>query len=177
MSIAADNEEAAGTRDLDRRRMLGGTTLAVLGLGLGEALAQTAHQHAPTVAAKTPAKGTPVAPALSGAHGRYSALAASSHACVVKGEACLKHCLTQLKKGDTSLVDCMKTVQAMLPICRSLERYAVIEARHLLALSQLTTIVNKECEVECRKHAEHHATCKACAEACLACIAECNKLT
>jgi protein SCO1/2 len=109
-------------------------------------------------------------------HGPYAALAQAAQACVAKGEECFKHCLKQLNAGDTSLVDCVKTVSAMTPICQALGRYAAINAKHIQELAALCHTVTSECEAECRIHADHHEACKACADACAACIEECNKI-
>jgi protein SCO1 len=135
-----------------------------------EARAQQKHVHPP---GKQPQGAPKVAPVR---HGRYTALVASAQLCLAKGEACMKHCIAQLTTGDTSLVDCLKTVSGMLPICRALEKYAAIEGKHLRELAQLCITVNSECENECRKHADHHDTCRECAEACSACITECGKV-
>lgn len=157
---------------LDRRRLLGGTACAALTLTSGGATAQQGKTN-PHANHGKPAPG----PAQEHVgHGRHAALVASVKACVAKGEACIKHCIALLNQGDTSLVDCLKTVTAMIPICRALERYAVIDAKHLRELAQLCITVNEECEAECRKHADHHASCRECADACTACITECNKV-
>lgn len=157
---------------LDRRRLLGGTACAALTLTAGGATAQQGKTN-PHANHGKPAPG----PAQEHVgHGRHAALVASVKACVAKGEACIKHCIALLNQGDTSLVDCLKTVTAMIPICRALERYAVIDAKHLRELAQLCITVNEECEAECRKHADHHASCRECADACTACITECNKV-
>ena len=162
---------------MDRRRLLGGTAIAALALSAGGVQAQQgknnphAHHGAPG------GKQTPGQAHDHGTgHGRHAALVASVKACVAKGEACIKHCIALLNQGDTSLVDCLKTVTAMIHICRALERYAVIDAKHLRSLAQLCITVNEECEAECRKHADHHSSCRECADACTACITECNKL-
>lgn len=108
---------------------------------------------------------------------RYASLVAATRACLVKGEACFRHCVGQLNKGDTSLVDCLKTVSGMLPICRALERHGSIGAKHIRESATLCSAVTSECEAECRNHAEHHVACKECAKACAACIDECGKIT
>lgn len=151
---------------IDRRLLLGGSAVAALAaMGSGGAVfAQGKHVHPET--AKSPGQ----------AHGRHGALIAALKACISKGEACVKHCIALLNKGDTSLVDCLKTTTAMLPICRALERYAAIDAKHLRELAQLCVVVNQECEAECQKHADHHTACRECADACTACITECTKV-
>jgi Cys-rich four helix bundle protein (predicted Tat secretion target) len=136
---------------LSRRSLLGGSAAAALGATVGltrEASAQT------TGAAKSLGSIPKAIPGLP-AHGPYAGLVAATRACQVKGEACLRHCIGQLSKGDTSLVDCIKTVSAMLPICRALERYASISAKHLRELASLCTRVTSECETECLTHQDH----------------------
>lgn len=156
----------------NRRALLGAAAAAALPAAyvpLG-AEAQQKHVHPPGKLDKGRPKGGP-------AHGgRYADLVAAAQNCLAKGEACMKHCISQLTTGDTSLVDCLKSVSGMLPICRALEKYAAIEGKYLRELAQLCITVNSECEAECRKHADHHDTCRECAEACSACIAECSKV-
>lgn len=170
-----DSNAPPGGSRIDRRMVLGGS-VALLGAGVGalEAVQAQGHDHnrnqsqrrggSSGKASKTPEH-----------QGRHAELVATARACIARGEACMRHCIALLSRGDTSLVDCLKTVTAMLPICQALERYAIIDARHLRELVRLCMTVNSECEVECRKHADHHDACKACADACAACITACSK--
>jgi protein SCO1 len=162
---------SAGSSKLNRRLLLGGS-VAALGIGVGafEHLQAQNHAH--------PRRGGAAGKAQKGPdyHGRNAELVTTTRACLQKGEACLRHCVASLSSGDTSLVDCLKTVTAMLPICQALERYAVIDARHLRELVRLCMAVNAECEAECRRHADHHDACKDCADACAACISACTKV-
>lgn len=97
--------------------------------------------------------------------------------CVAKGEACVPHCIELTAKGDTSLVECLKSVLAMMPMCTAVARLAALDAPRLKELAKLCDDVCADCEKVCRKHAEHHAVCKACAEACASFVRESKKLT
>lgn len=167
-----DSSVPPGGAGLNRRMVLGGS-VAVLGAGLSAVDAVQAQDHN-----HNPRRGNPARKAGKGTghHGRHAELVATARACLAKGEECMRHCIALLSRGDTSLVDCLKTVSAMLPICQALERYAIIDAKHLRDLARLSMAVNSDCEVECRKHAEHHDSCKACADACAACITACSRL-
>ena len=169
----------ASHSELNRRALIG-TTIAVgaalTTVATSESIAQVHNHGAPGKTAKTPVGKTPPASTAHAGHGPNAEIAATAKACVTKGDACLKHCIALLNKGDTSLVECMKTVTAMMPLCRALERYATIDAKHLKELVKLSLVVNTECETECRKHEAHHVTCKECADACDACIKSCNAL-
>jgi protein SCO1 len=158
-----------GGSQVNRRLLLGGS-VAALGIGVGALQHLQAQQHPNH---RGPAAKSHKRPEY---HGRHGELVAAAQACLAKGEVCMRHCIAALSTGDTSLVDCLKTVTAMLPICQALERYAIIDARHLRELSRLSTTVNTECEAECRRHADHHNACKDCADACAACVSACNKL-
>jgi Cys-rich four helix bundle protein (predicted Tat secretion target) len=94
--------------------------------------------------------------------------------CVNRGEVCTNHCIKQLAAGDTSLADCMRTVQAMNATCAALARLAALQSPRLQQMAKLTIEVCSDCEAQCKKHADHHAECKACMESCQACIKECK---
>jgi Cys-rich four helix bundle protein (predicted Tat secretion target) len=158
-----------GGTQVNRRLMLGGS-VAALGIGFGASQHLEAQHH--------PNRSGPAAKSNKGPdyHGRHAELVTAARACLANGEACLRHCIASLSTGDTSLVDCLKTVTAMLPVCQALERYAIIDARHLRELTRVSILVNTECEAECRRHADHHNACKDCADACAVCVTACNKL-
>jgi Cys-rich four helix bundle protein (predicted Tat secretion target) len=94
-----------------------------------------------------------------------------------RGEVCIDHCITLLGKGDTSLIGCLRSVSAMMPLCTALVRLAALDAKRLKELAKVCVDELADCEEECKKHEDHHAVCKACAEACAACAEECKKLT
>jgi Cys-rich four helix bundle protein (predicted Tat secretion target) len=108
---------------------------------------------------------------------QHQALLDAALDCVAKGEACVPHCIELTAKGDTSLVECLKSVLAMMPMCTAVARLAALDAPRLKELAKLCGEVCADCETVCRKHAEHHAVCKACAEACASFVKESKKLT
>jgi Cys-rich four helix bundle protein (predicted Tat secretion target) len=104
------------------------------------------------------------------------ALVAAARRCEDVGKICLAHCIRLTKAGDKSLGDCMRAVQAMLPVCGAVKQLAMQDARRLKDLAKVCTDICSDCEVECRKHESHHVQCKNCAEACAATIRECKAL-
>jgi Cys-rich four helix bundle protein (predicted Tat secretion target) len=108
---------------------------------------------------------------------QHQALIDAALDCVAKGEACVPHCIDLMGKGDTSLVECLKSVLAMMPMCTAVARVAALDAPRLKDLAKLCGEVCADCEKVCRKHAEHHAVCKACAESCASFVKESKKLT
>jgi Cys-rich four helix bundle protein (predicted Tat secretion target) len=101
---------------------------------------------------------------------KFSALAAAAGDCVVKGDACLAHCLTLLGDGDKVMAICAKSVNQMLAICGAVQKLGAQDAAFTGKLVKLALEVWAECEKECRKHEKKHAECKACADACAECI-------
>lgn len=108
--------------------------------------------------------------------GAYPAVASTAAECIKTGQVCIDHCLSLLGQGDTSIAGCARSVEQMLPICAALQQLAVQKSAYLPGLAKVALQVCRDCEKECRKHADKHEPCKACAEACLACAKECEKL-
>ena len=106
----------------------------------------------------------------------FSELAHESQHCVMSGEACLSHCIVDLKSGSLELVDCLRRVEELIAVCRAMATFAALGSEHVPALAAVTKDVCITCEAECRKFAEKHDECAACADACLACIKECDKV-
>jgi len=106
---------------------------------------------------------------------KYQALIDATHACMATGDACINHCLESLGTGDKSLVDCARTVEAMLPLVTATGKLAAQDAKRLKELAAVCGKACKDCEAECKKH-EQHPECKACGEACTRCAAECDKV-
>ncbi|SEQ85542.1 twin-arginine translocation signal/Cys-rich four helix bundle protein [Solimonas aquatica] len=106
----------------------------------------------------------------------YPPIAATAADCIKTGQVCIDHCLSLLGQGDTSIVGCARSVQQMLPICAALQQLAVQKSAYLPAMAKVALQACRDCEKECRKHADKHPQCKACAESCLACAKECEKL-
>ena len=138
-----------------RREILAGAALAGLAVPLvTTARAETGHHH----------------------HGKgHKELTELALACVGYGEACVAHCIQVMGEGDTSLKDCLTSVNEMLPMCAALARYAAVDAKRLKQLARVCIDVCDDCAVECEKHADHEE-CKLCGEACRACIKACEDL-
>ena len=96
--------------------------------------------------------------------------------CVKTGLACNDHCITLLKEGDTTIVNCMDILSETLAMCTALSQMASYNSSHLADLAKVCIGVCKDCEKECRKHEKKHAACKACADSCDACIKACKKI-
>lgn len=146
----------SSTHTASRREILAGAALAGLAVPLaGRAAAKSEHQH----------------------HGSHHAeLTRLALDCVGHGEACVAHCVKVLGTGDPSLADCLVTVNAMLPMCAALARYAATDAKRLKQLAKVCIDVCDDCAKECEKHAAEHEECKVCGESCVACIKACKKL-
>lgn len=156
---------------LDRRSML---SAALAGLASGAALATSPahageHDH-------HKAQDEHAGHAAHGAPAKYQALVDVALKCVARGEVCVSHCLGLLSTGDTSLKDCMRSVQLMMPMCAALARAGALDAARLKDIAKVCLDVCEDCEKECKKHADHHAACKACMESCADCAAECKKV-
>lgn len=70
---------------------------------------------------------------------------------------------------------CGKAVYEMKAVMQGLAAAAASGSRNLAALAKVAAEFCKDCEAECRKHAEHHVVCKDCMEACSKTIAACQK--
>jgi Cys-rich four helix bundle protein (predicted Tat secretion target) len=104
-------------------------------------------------------------------------LADAALGCLGAGAACISHCLMLLAGGDTSMGPCSERAFAMRSMMESLAALAHTNSPHLPELARLAAKFCKDCEEECRKHADKHPTCKACAEACAKTQAACAKYT
>ncbi|HVO31141.1 MAG TPA: four-helix bundle copper-binding protein [bacterium] len=140
--------------------------LATLGLGTAmlSGIGALAAEPANPTATKAPAHPAP-----------NDALAAAASACADKAEACLQHCLQMLGNGETAFAACAEAVQDAIASSRSLATLAAAGSKHMKAFAKVCIDVCKDCETECRKHAEKHPICKECADACVKMIQECGK--
>ena len=102
------------------------------------------------------------------------AMTNSIHACIQTGDECTAHCIEMIKSGDTSLIDCMKSVQETVAFCGGFAYISASNSKYLKAMCELAITICSDCQKECEKHAKH-AQCKACGEACAACVKECKK--
>ena len=159
---------------MNRREVIAAAGLAAVVVASGKALADDKPEDAKSEAQKHEhhehehAHHEHVA-----AHG---ALVAAAYDCIKNGQLCLSHCLESFTTGDTTLATCAKSVDQMLATCGALAKLAAAGSPHTAAAAKLALAICKDCEKECRKHADQHATCKACAESCKACAEECEKL-
>ena len=104
-----------------------------------------------------------------------AALAASAADCVLKGEACLSHCLVLLGEGDKAMAECAQSVNQMLAVCNALQQLASQNSKQTARMAGIAMDACQQCEDICKKHAKH-AECKACGESCAACYLECKKI-
>ena len=105
--------------------------------------------------------------------------AETARACLDTGDACVRHCVTLLGQGDTTLEKCMRTVLDMTAACDGLSRlasYADTATPNLRAYAKVCGDYCRDCAAACKKHADHHAACKACMESCDACLKACEAL-
>jgi len=97
--------------------------------------------------------------------------------CLKKSQACMEHCMQLFQSGDTTLAKCADIVQETLVMCVALSQMASYQSAHLAAVAKVCISVCKDCEDECRKHADKHIECKDCADSCADCIEACEKVT
>ncbi|GAB4087574.1 four-helix bundle copper-binding protein [Hydrogenophaga soli] len=143
---------------MERRDLLGAfAALAATGL-TAHAQAADEHSHHHHHAAAAP----------------YAELLAATADCVVKGQACLAHCLVLLGQGDKAMAACAQNVNQMLALCGALQNLAAQNAKLTPALAKVALDACTACEAECKKHENQHAECKACRESCTACINACK---
>jgi Cys-rich four helix bundle protein (predicted Tat secretion target) len=149
--------------------MLVSASLGALACGGNNAVAQNTPKAPPT----------PPAPPASGHahhHGGDPVLSEAAQGCISKGEACLAHCLAMFANGDTTMGGCGKAVHEMTAVMQGVLAAAASGSKHLPALAKVAMEFCKDCESECKKHADKHAVCKDCMEACGKTIAACQKI-
>jgi Cys-rich four helix bundle protein (predicted Tat secretion target) len=146
--------------------MVVSASLGALACGGGQAVAQNTPK-------------TPPPPSSAGGHEHHhgdTALFDAAQACLAKGRACLAHCIGLLGSGDTSMSACAKAVHDMHAVMEGLATAAASGSRHLPSLVKVAMEFCKDCEAECKKHADKHAVCKECMEACAKTVAACQKI-
>jgi Cys-rich four helix bundle protein (predicted Tat secretion target) len=136
--------------------------------GAGTLLIAALAKAAPTATAKTTGEHHHDAGA--------SPLTDAAADCLKKGEACEEHCFALLGSGDTTMVGCATAVRDMLASVRGLLTLAAANSKHTKLLAQACATICKDCEAECRKHADKHQPCKDCGDACARMQAEIAKL-
>jgi Cys-rich four helix bundle protein (predicted Tat secretion target) len=108
--------------------------------------------------------------------GAMSPLVDASAECLKKGEACQQHCFTLLGGGDTSMASCAESVRDMLASVRSVFTLASAGSKHTRVVAKACAELCKDCEAECRKHADKHQPCHDCMDACARMQQEISKL-
>lgn len=126
---------------------------------------------APKAVAQTPASGG-APPNAAAAHEIFEA----AENCILKGDACIAHCLSLLGTGDTSMADCSKAANDMRAVMVGLASAAASQNPHLADLARAAMLFCTDCQAACAKHASMHLICKECMDACTRTIAACKKL-
>ncbi len=103
-------------------------------------------------------------------------LAVAAADCQQKGQVCIDHCLVLLGEGDKAMAACAQSVSQMLSVCAALQRLANANSKHLPHMAHVALGVCRDCEAECKKHADKHVQCKDCMESCAACARLCEKM-
>ncbi len=104
------------------------------------------------------------------------ALFEAAQACLAKGQACLAHCIALLGAGDTSMAGCAQATHDMHAMMVGLAAAASTGSKHLAQVARVAAEFCKDCEQECKKHADKHAACKECGEACARTAAACARV-
>ena len=99
-------------------------------------------------------------------HGANKNLVDAAEECVATGKSCLHHCLILLGDGDTSMKECAKKVNEMIPVCEAMATLALADSNNLKVLSEACLAVCKDCAVACEEHMDKHQECKDCYDAC-----------
>ena len=86
--------------------------------------------------------------------------------CVVKAQQCQAHCLVAFQEGDTTLADCARKVNEMLPICKAFSYQLASNSPYVKSLAKVCRQACKDCAEECRKHEDKHVECRECMESC-----------
>ena len=144
---------------MDRREMLLSSAAMLAATVAGNAFAsehQHEHHHPMTAA--------------------NQALIDSTSECIKRGQACINHCFTLLGQVEKAMASCAASVNQMLAMCTALQQLASANSNYLAAQAKVVMEVCKDCEEECKKHADKHEECKACGEACADCYKECRKI-
>ena len=142
--------------NLPRREFLLATGAVALGVAQAAQAAEKEHMHHDT--------------------GKFADLAHEAQHCVMTGNACMSHCIADLRSGSLELTDCLLRVEELIAVCRAMASIAALGSEHVRAMAAVTKEVCITCEAECRKFADKHDECGACADACLACIEECEEV-
>jgi Cys-rich four helix bundle protein (predicted Tat secretion target) len=96
--------------------------------------------------------------------------------CHRKAEACLSHCISMLSTGDPSMGACAARVRDVLSSSEAVLGLAAAGSKYTKPMAKVCADICRDCEAECRKHADKMPVCKDCADACARMIQEIGKL-
>ncbi|MCP5142986.1 MAG: Csp1 family four helix bundle copper storage protein [Chromatiales bacterium] len=108
-------------------------------------------------------------------HGAHQDIVDAADECVATGKTCLNHCLILLGDGDTTMKECAKSVNEMIPVCGAMATLALSDSRNLRVMADACLAACKDCAAACEKHMEQHVECKDCYDACKNSIAAVEK--
>lgn len=103
-----------------------------------------------------------------------TALLLSARNCLEQGIKAKSYCLERIAAGDDSVKPCLKTIEAMLPVCGALAKLEEIKAKRLKEMAKLATSFLTDCQRACQKQSKAHIQLSGCAIACAACAQECK---
>lgn len=118
--------------------------------------------------------GAGIRPALSKS---LKALQESADHCLDVGKTCVAHCNVLLAGGDKEMASCQMAVMNMLSVTQAVSDISHYNSFKKSTFSQLVKAcmeLCKDCETECKRHADMHSECKECMEACQRCIKSCQ---
>jgi len=150
-------EELKNENSIDRKKFLMAAGLIGASVPVTELYAANSH------AGHGPSKGA-------------AAVAKAASECASLGEICVTHCVDLVRKGDTSIAECIATVNEAVAACTALSSLANYNSMHLKQFAKACKGICGHCENECKKHAKKHKACKDCADACARCIQAINKI-
>jgi len=149
------SESSENKTTISRREVLLGAGAVLAAAGVPNVFAKQEHHHG---------------------HGKYPDVVTATLDCIRTGEACLDHCLSFFKKGDTSMAECADSVNQMLAMCTAMQKLASHNSKYAAEMAMTCVRVCKDCELACNKHAKKHEVCRACADACKDCIRACKQI-
>lgn len=150
---------------MDRREMIKTTTSGVLLAAISSAALakEEAHSHAGM-------------PGMGKGMATSTALVTATAAAVIKGQACLQHCVAMMGDGEKELGRCAALSTDMIAACTAIQQLSSNKSPHLGSMAKVTMAICNDCEKECRKFEKTHEVCKEAADACATCRMELTKV-
>lgn len=107
---------------------------------------------------------------------QHKELVESALHCIQTAQYCRDHCIQLIKGGDTTLADCLQSVNDTIPMCETLVQLSTSNNRHLKSFAKVCIRVCRDCEKECEPHKDKHKECEDCMLSCRDCIEHLEKL-